>query len=107
MLDFSTLQVASISSRLAFIVVFLVTLSRHPSEFYFGIWASALGCSLIASFMRPRSLDEGLKWGREDVRGLTPRAPQAKAERPHGRPASGGHAPFAARSRIEIANLLR
>ena len=51
MLDFSTLQVASISSRLAFIVVFLVTLSRHPSEFYFGIWASALGCSLIASFM--------------------------------------------------------
>ncbi|MFF8799808.1 MULTISPECIES: GGDEF domain-containing protein [unclassified Methylobacterium] len=51
MLDFSTLQVASISSRLAFIVVFLVTLSRHPSELYFGIWASALGCSLIASFI--------------------------------------------------------
>ena len=42
MLDFNTLQVASISSRLAFVVVFFVTLLRHPREIYFGLWAGAL-----------------------------------------------------------------
>ena len=51
MLDFNTLQVAGISSRLAFFVVFLVTLLRHPREIYFGIWAGALSFSLIASFL--------------------------------------------------------
>lgn len=51
MLDFNTLQVASISSRLAFVLMFLVTLLRHPREIYFGIWAGALCCSLIASFL--------------------------------------------------------
>ncbi|MFD6318453.1 GGDEF domain-containing protein [Methylorubrum thiocyanatum] len=51
MLDFHTLQVASISSRLAFVLVFFVTLLRHPREIYFGLWAGALCCSLIASFI--------------------------------------------------------
>lgn len=51
MLDFNTLQVASISSRLAFVLVFLVTLLRHPREIYFGVWASALCSSLTASLL--------------------------------------------------------
>ena len=51
MLDFNTLQVASISSRLAFVLVFLVTLLRHPREIYFGVWAGALCSSLTASFL--------------------------------------------------------
>lgn len=51
MLDFNTLQVASIISRLAFIVVFFVTLLRHPREIYFGVWAAALCCSLVATFL--------------------------------------------------------
>lgn len=51
MLDFNTLQVASISSRLAFVLVFFVTLLRHPREIYFGVWAGALCCSLVASLM--------------------------------------------------------
>ncbi|AMB44904.1 MULTISPECIES: GGDEF domain-containing protein [Methylobacteriaceae] len=51
MLDFNTLQVASISSRLAFVLVFFVTLLRHPREIYFGIWAGALCCSLTASIL--------------------------------------------------------
>ncbi|GMA78098.1 hypothetical protein GCM10025880_45150 [Methylorubrum aminovorans] len=51
MLDLTTLQVASISSRLAFVMVFLVTLLRHPREIYFGVWASALCSSLVASFL--------------------------------------------------------
>jgi diguanylate cyclase (GGDEF)-like protein len=51
MLDFNTLQVASISSRLAFALVFLVTLLRHPREICFGVWAGALCSSLVASFM--------------------------------------------------------
>lgn len=36
-MDFNTLQVASIVSRLAFVSVFLVTLSRYPKEIYFGV----------------------------------------------------------------------
>ena len=51
MLDFNTLQVASISSRLAFVLVFFVTLLRHPREVYFGVWAGALCCSLVASIL--------------------------------------------------------
>ncbi|MBB5762524.1 GGDEF domain-containing protein [Methylorubrum rhodesianum] len=51
MLDFDTLQVASISSRLAFALVFFVTLLRNPREIYFGVWAGALCSSLTASFL--------------------------------------------------------
>ncbi|MCP2083534.1 UNVERIFIED_ORG: diguanylate cyclase (GGDEF)-like protein [Methylorubrum zatmanii] len=51
MLDLNTLQVASISSRLAFVLVFFVTLLRHPREIYFGVWAGALCCSLIGSLL--------------------------------------------------------
>lgn len=50
-LDFGTLQVASIVSRIAFTSVFLVTLLRHPREIYFAVWASALVSSLTASFL--------------------------------------------------------
>lgn len=50
-LDYDTLQVASICSRLAFVGVFLVTLLRHPGETCFAVWAAALGCSLVASLM--------------------------------------------------------
>ncbi|MEH3145465.1 MAG: GGDEF domain-containing protein [Methylobacterium frigidaeris] len=50
-LDFGTLQVASIISRVAFVFVFMVTLLRNPREIYFGVWAGALSCSLTASFM--------------------------------------------------------
>lgn len=50
-LDFGTLQVASIVSRVAFTSVFLVTLLRHPREIYFAVWASALVSSLAASFL--------------------------------------------------------
>ncbi|KQQ12017.1 diguanylate cyclase [Methylobacterium sp. Leaf123] len=51
MLDFNTLQVASLCSRCAFVLVFVVTLLRHPREIYFGIWAGALSCSLIATVL--------------------------------------------------------
>lgn len=50
-LDFATLQMASIISRLAFTFVFLVTLLRHPGEIYFALWAGALSCSLAGSFL--------------------------------------------------------
>lgn len=50
-LDFGTLQIASIVSRIAFTSVFLVTLLRHPREIYFAVWASALVSSLTASFL--------------------------------------------------------
>ncbi|RYB05924.1 GGDEF domain-containing protein [Lichenibacterium ramalinae] len=50
-LDFHTLGVASICSRLAFVSVFLVTLLRQPKETYFAVWAGALVCSLIASVL--------------------------------------------------------
>lgn len=48
-LHFETLQIASTSSRLAFVVVFLVILLRQPGETCFAVWALALGCSLSAS----------------------------------------------------------
>ena len=50
-LDFHTLGVASICSRLAFVSVFLVTLLRQPKETYFAVWTGALVCSLVASLL--------------------------------------------------------
>lgn len=50
-LDFGTLQVASTCSRMAFVLVYLVTLLRQPGETCFALWAAALGCSLSAALL--------------------------------------------------------
>jgi diguanylate cyclase (GGDEF)-like protein len=49
--DVGTLQAASILSRVGFLIVFLITMLRHPREAYFGLWAGSLACTLVASVM--------------------------------------------------------
>jgi hypothetical protein len=73
----------SLGGGVGFLIVFLITMLRHPREAYFGLWAGSLACTLVARMLAAWSVPTS-----KAVTRVLPRRPAARLRPEPGSPCS-------------------